>query len=194
MGKTYFSAGEVADNALSIVGTGNTIAQDRSIQMQDDTRIVGGDSIEMAIGSSLVQAGADYLGANSVKAAGDYLGGNSVKAAGDYVSGYKVGDNSSLYLAQMDPNVSAVLQSSFGNTQSILDQAMTLVGLNSNNFMTLAAGRDPDKELADTSNEIATTGKFDAVKAWLKTTNGKIAMAAVVAGLIWKFSAKKGRK
>jgi hypothetical protein len=184
MGKSYtsYTAGEVADNALSIVGTGNTIAQDRSIQMQDDTRIIGGDSFEMAVGSSLVQAGADYLG------------GNSVKAAGDYVSGYKVGDNSSLYLAQMDPNVSAVLQSSFGNTQSILDQAMTLVGLNSNNFMTLAAGRDPDKELADTSNEIATTGKSDAVKAWLKTTNGKIVLAAVMAGLIWKFSAKKGRK
>lgn len=174
--------GTLADDIVAIAGRNNVYQTESNVVLGEDSKVVGGNSIEMAVGSSLVQAGADYLSENSVK------------AAGDFVSGYKIGDNSSLYLAQMDQNVAGVLKSSFDGTQSLLDQAMTLVGLNSNNFMALAAGRDPDNPLADQSNEVLAEGKADVLKAWLKTTKGKLAIAAVISGLVWKFYWKKGRK
>jgi len=83
-----------------------------------------------------------------------------------------------------------------GNTQSILDQALTIVGANTNNSLALLAGRDANADLADASNEIAATGNADALKAWLKTTTGKLAAGAVVIGGAWFFYKKlmKGRK
>ena len=64
------------------------------------------------------------------------------------MSGVKLGDNSVYTKTEMD-----------ANTRSILDQAVTIMAANANNMMTLAAGRDPNKPLADES--VVITAKTD---------------------------------
>ena len=77
-------------------------------------------------------------------AIGDIVGAGA-KAGGDVLQdgSVKVGNNSTINLTAMDKN-----------TQSILDQAITVMASNANNMMTLAAGRDPNTPLADKSVEI----------------------------------------
>jgi len=153
--KTNYTSGEVSDYALSVVGTGNTIAQDRSIQMQDDTRIIGGNSNEMAVGSTLNQ-----LEANA------------------QLGGYRVGPNSSLSIIDMDKE-----------TQELLLEAFGVVGQNSNNMMALAAGRNPDSIMADSTSEIKAEGETNPLLAFVKTKSGRVTvliMLAATAAYFWK--------
>jgi hypothetical protein len=110
------------------------------------------------------------------------VGGDVAEAFSNLV---KIGDNSTMTTTAMD-----------GNTKSILDQALTIVGANTNNSLALIAGRDANAALADTSNEIAAIGNADALKAWLKTTAGKLTAGAVMIGGAWFLyqNLKKGRK
>jgi hypothetical protein len=92
------------------------------------------DTVQMADGAQVIGGDKVEVGATltNIDAGRDYLGGAAVK----------VGDNSSYFLTSMD-----------ANTQSILDQALTTVAANANNFLSLAAGRNPDAPLADESIE-----------------------------------------
>ena len=146
-----------ADSAMQILGNNNVLQKEESVQMADGSKIVGGDVAETL--------------------------STQIKAGGDLVSGYKVGNNSSMFVDQMD-----------SNTKEILDQALTIVGANSNNFLALSAGRDPDSSLPDESVEVSTTGKFDAVKAWLKTSGGKSLAVGIIAAGMWLIFKKRGRK
>ena len=108
----------------------------------------------------------------------DFLGNGAVK----------IGENNVVNLTAMD-----------GNTQSVLDQALTIVSANANNMMTLAAGRDANKPLADDSAGIAATGK--AVSASLDSaaelfSPGRIAAGVAVAGVLYIMvkKPKKGKK
>lgn len=155
MGKAAWTVTDVSDNALAIAGTGNTIAQDKSIQLQDDARIIGGDSNEMAIGSTLTQ-----LEENA------------------QLGGYRVGDNSSLSVVDMDTE-----------TQKLLLEAFSVVGQNSNNMMALAAGRNPDAELIDKTTEIKAEGEANPLLAFIKTKSGRVAVLIVLAAAgvyFWK--------
>lgn len=171
MGKSYtlYTAGEVADNALSIVGAGNTIAQDKSIQMQDDTRIIGGNSNEMAVGSTLNQ-----LEANA------QLGGYRFEA-NSQLGGNRVGDNSSLSIVDMDEE-----------TQNLLLEAFSVVGQNANNMMALAAGRNPDSIMADSTSEIKAEGKTNPLLAFVNTKSGRVTVLIMIAASVAYFW--KGKK
>jgi hypothetical protein len=153
IGKKSLNSNAVSgEEVVALIGEGLSYVKEDTVQMADDAKVVGGDNVESF--------------------------GTMNKVGGDLISGHKLGDNSSLYLAQMDTN-----------TANILQDAMNLVGLNSNNFMALSAGRDPDKPLADESNEITAVGEADPVKAWFQTTAGKVSLAAVfvyAAYKIWK--------
>jgi len=142
-------------------------------------------------GVSAADAAMQILGNNNVlqKEESVQMADGSKIVGGDIAEAFsnqiKLGDNSTMTTTAMD-----------GNTQSILDQALTIVGANTNNSLALLAGRDANADLADASNEIAATGNADALKAWLKTTTGKLAAGAVVIGGAWFFYKKlmKGRK
>jgi hypothetical protein len=104
---------------------------------------------------------------------GDIIGSGAVN----------LGDNNAFALTAMDQN-----------TRDTLDQAFTVVSANANNMMTLAAGRDANKPLADESNEIgAKTKAFVAANpAVIAGVIGAVAVGAVAVGAV--FVLKKGKK
>lgn len=101
MGKTIYSGGEVSDAALSIVGTGNTLQQDKSVQMQDSAKIVSGDNAELGIGATMMDNNAQ-------------------------LGGYRLGDNSSVLLQSMDSNTRDLLLSAFNTLGQNADNMMSL--------------------------------------------------------------------
>ena len=158
-----------AENILTNIGAFNTtnLIKEDTLMMADQAKVVGGANVE----------------SGALLSEGDLLFEGAVKTGGDFVAGSKVGDNSSLIQTVMD-----------ANTQSILDQALTTVALNANNMMALAAGRDPDKDLADRANQILAEAKASQIGAWIKTPQGKILAAVFVAGAGWFIIKKKGKR
>lgn len=160
MGKTAFIGGNVADNALSIVGTANTINKSESVLLSDDAKVVGGDNVET-------------MGTLTKLSEGSKI-----------TNGVEVGPNSTYSVTSMDKG-----------TQDILDQALTIVSSNANNMMTLAAGRDANKELADKSTETgADTAQIKTTLTGLKDilSPARIGVALLVVVLI--IFLKKGSK
>lgn len=158
--KTFYSAGAVADSALSIVGTGNSLLQDKSVTMGEDAKIVGADNVDS--------------------------GGSMLKLAENaQLGGYRVGENGSLSITQMDET-----------TRQILDQAITMAGANANNMMTLAAGRDANEPLADESVETtAGTEQIKTTLSGLKDIFTPWRLAAAVAVLSAAFiMVRKGKR
>jgi len=160
MGKTAFIGGNVADNALSIVGTANTINKNESVLLSDDAKVVGGDNV-------------DTMGTLTKLSEGSKI-----------ISGVEVGPNSSYSMTSMDKG-----------TQAILDQALTIVSSNANNMMTLAAGRDANKDLADKSTETgAETTQIKTTLSGLADILSPARIGAVVAIIVLIIFLKKGRK
>jgi hypothetical protein len=148
--------------------------------IQKDTTSTGGGIVVGAEG--LYAAQSAQSGAVAEGGAGVAGNENTV----ENISGLKIGNNSTIRLTALDDN-----------TQSILDQAFTIVSANANNMMTLAAGRDANKPLADEST--ATGAQTAQIKTTLSGLTGlftpaRIGVGLAVIGLIWFLSKKKGVK
>lgn len=83
--KAFYSAGEVADSALSIVGTANTINKSESVNMANDAKVIGGDNVET-------------MGTLTKLSDGSKI-----------INGVEVGENSSFSMTSMDENTQALL-------------------------------------------------------------------------------------
>jgi hypothetical protein len=77
-------------------------------------------------------------------------------------------------------------------TQKLLLEAFGIVGQNANNMMALAAGRNPDAELADQTNEIKAEGEANPLLAFVRTKSGRISiLILLVAAAAFSWKGKK---
>jgi len=97
------------------------------------------------------------------------------------LGGYRVGDYSSLAITSLDEATGKLLETWAG-----------VLGQNSNNFMTLAAGRDANKPLADKTLEVTAEGEANPLMAFIKSKTGKVSIGALAAAVL--FYAIFGRK
>ena len=116
-----------------------TESKQQTTQIQQDVTSTGGG---ITVGNNGFYAAQSAEMSGDVEAGGVGVSGNSnsVSNANETINGLKIGDYTTIRLTQMDDN-----------TQSVLDEAMTVMASNAANMMALAAGRDPDKPLADNS-------------------------------------------
>jgi hypothetical protein len=162
--------------ATASVGAGASQIADAIITGWNNTIVEGSSPITLDRDSQIVGGDNNTVG----------LGGTLYKMGdnGKIVTGIEVGPNSTYSMTSMDDN-----------TQSLLDQAFTIVSTNANNMMALAAGRDANKDLADNSTE--TTAKTAQIKTTLSgladiLTPARIGTAVALLGII--LFIKKGRK
>ncbi len=105
MGDAVFATsnnGAVADEIINLAGIGNQLLEENTVQLSDNARVIGGDSNEMAIGSTLQQLGAGA------------------------VLGTQIGDNSSIYMTSMDANTQALLDQALTVVGSNANNMMAL--------------------------------------------------------------------
>ena len=116
----------------------------------------------------------------------------------DQSTALDIGVGASGTILSLGDGASAVLQQMDKNTADVLLSSVAVLGNNANNFMSLAAGRSPDLQLADTTTETLANARANPFLTFVQTNAGRIALVAlvgliIVPALIFRRSGRRGK-
>ncbi len=118
MGHDIGNEGVTAESIINLAGTGHQLLDENTVQLSDDAKVVGGNSNEMAVGSTLNNLGDESF------------------------IGTRVGDNSSIYMTSMDANTQALLDQALtvvgSNANNMMALASDVESLPDGSIQTLA--------------------------------------------------------